>query len=164
MKRYHRLNYLVAFMLLPAMLAPQSAAAEGEADIADRLAGTWTLVSNSTHPGGPAMRGIKVVHADGRFALIMARPDSELAVASAAPIEGESAALPTGGIVEAAHGIYSLDPAAGVITFHVEASSFPNWEGMERRRDFRLQDGRWAYSSPLPDWSGTRELVWERLE
>jgi hypothetical protein len=35
---------------------------------------------------------------------------------------------------------------------------------VQRRRDFRLQDDRWAYSSPLPDWSGTRELVWERLE
>lgn len=163
MKRYHRLTYLAASMLLPAMLASHGAAG-GEADIADRLSGTWTLVSNSDRPGDPAMRGIKVVHADGRFALIMTRPDSELAVVAAARIEDESAVLPAGGIVEAVHGTFTLDPAASAITFHVEASSFPNWEGVERRREFRLAGDRWAYSIPLPDWSGTRELVWQRLQ
>ena len=94
----------------------------------------------------------------------MTRPDSELTVATAARLEEEDAVSPAGGIVEAAYGTYTLDPAVGTITFHVEASTFPNWEGTERRREFRLEGDLWSYSGPLPDWSGARELVWQRLE
>jgi hypothetical protein len=164
MRCYGRSKLLAAFILLPAMFASQSMATAGEADMTHRLAGTWSLVPDAARPDSPAARGIKVVHADGRFALIMTRPDSELAFTTAARTGGEDVPPSSGGIVEAAFGTYTLGPASDAITFHVDSSTFPNWEGVERRREFRLEGDRWIYSGPLPDWSGGHELVWRRLE
>jgi hypothetical protein len=63
----------------------------------------------------------------------------------------------------AAYGRYTVDEAAGTVTFHVEASTFPNWEG-EQVRAFELEGDGWSYVNPVPTVGpGNVHVVWERL-
>jgi hypothetical protein len=61
-------------------------------------------------------------------------------------------------------GTYKTDMASGILTIHVEASTFPNWIGSDQRRDFTLAGNEMAWVNRAPAVSGeTAKLVWTRL-
>ena len=45
-------------------------------------------------------------------------------------------------------GTYTVDEAAGTVTHAVEGSLFPNWEGQEQVRRYRLEGNRLTLTTP----------------
>jgi hypothetical protein len=62
-------------------------------------------------------------------------------------------------------GRYAVDAARGVVTFAIEHASFPNWEGSEQVRTFRLEGDLLTYTVPVTTGGkGTvGEVRWRRL-
>jgi hypothetical protein len=133
------------------------------------LAGTWTLVAaDDLHPDGSRTRGYGaapkgrlIVDATGRYSLQIykserarfASPDKK----KATPAEFEGAVLGS----STHYGAISV--AADVLTFRIEAASFPNWEGTEQKRKYELKGDELSYQVPAtPD--GTVPIsVWKRV-
>jgi hypothetical protein len=148
-----------------------SGALAGDVTATDKLVGAWSLVSLDVHRGddkievfGPTPRGIQVMSHDGRFAVVTLREKLPL-YASGNRMEGtpeEYEAIGKG--TNAAYGRYTVDEAAGTVTFHVEASTFPNWDGDEHVRAFTIEGDTWSYVNPAATVGpGNVHVVWERL-
>jgi hypothetical protein len=146
-------------------------AADG-ASVAERIAGTWSLMSLEVQQGdnriavfGTDPRGIQIMAPNGRFAVITTRAELPLH-ASGNRMQGtdeEYRAIAQG--ANAAYGRYTIDEAAGTITFHVEVSTFPNWEGQNQVRAFTLEGDEWHYLNPSPAvGDGMVHVVWRRLD
>jgi lipocalin-like protein len=63
-------------------------------------------------------------------------------------------------------GTYSVNQADGTITFRIEHASFPNWEGTEQKRSFRLVGDHLKYTVPVPTTGpgAVGEVEWRRAE
>lgn len=142
-----------------------------EGGTAADLVGAWSLVSLDVHRGeeriavfGTEPRGIQIMSQNGRFAVVTLRSELPL-YASANRLAGtteEYEAIGKGS--NAAYGRYTVDEAAGTVTFHVEASTFPNWEGDDQVRAFTVEGDIWAYVNPVPAIGpGNVHVVWKRI-
>jgi hypothetical protein len=59
----------------------------------------------------------------------------------------------------------AIDPASNTIDFHIEASSFPNWNGTDQKRRFTLTGDELSYQVPASA-AGTVTVpisVWRRI-
>ena len=62
------------------------------------------------------------------------------------------------------YGTVQVDAQHGTLTFTIEGSSFPNWEGAVQQREFTLQGAVLRYRvPPRPDGS-IPVSVWRRLD
>ena len=115
-------------------------AGEVFAQTAKDLAGTWTLVSNVTEQGGnktdtygPNPKGILTVDANGRYVLAVARAGLPKVASNnrttATPEENK--AIVGGSVTH--FGTLSVNAADKTITFKIETSTFPNWDGTEQK-------------------------------
>ena len=122
-------------------LLPGNAVSQGKS-LKDQLVGTWTVVSwEQDVPNGPKFqrfganpKGYTIFDANGRFFIMFARPDLPK-IASNNPSTAtpeEAKAIVSGSI--SYYGSYTVDEAAKIISFRVEASSFPNQLGIEGKR------------------------------
>ena|SRR5579872_5992593 len=147
------------------ILTPNPAAGE-------LLVGTWTLVAvdnvkpdgSRVQPYGPHPDGLLVLDAHGRYAVHIFRPGRPHFAAgdkSQGTAEENRAAVQG---TNAHFGRYSVDAAAAAITFHIEHALFPNWEGTEQRRSFRLNGDQLQYTVQTPTSGGaeTAEVTWKR--
>lgn len=163
-----------ATLSLAGMLAAATgpALATDGASVADRIAGTWSLVSLEVEQGdnriavfGADPRGIQIMAPSGRFAVITTRSELPL-YASNNRMQGTDAEYRAiAQASNAAYGRYTIDEAGGTITFHVEVSTFPNWEGQDQVRAFTLEGDEWRYLNPSPTiGDGKVHVVWRRLD
>jgi hypothetical protein len=60
-------------------------------------------------------------------------------------------------------GTYMVHEADRTITFHVTASSFPNWDGVEQKRPFTVDGERLRWETRASS-GGTAEVVLRRLK
>jgi len=161
---------LLILTLLAAPLAAQEPLPRPAAG--DSLVGTWTLVAvdnvkpdgSRVQPYGPHPDGLLVLDAHGRYAVHIFRPGRPRFAAddkSQGTSEENRAAVQG---ANAHFGRYSVDAAAGAITFHIEHALFPNWEGTEQRRSFRLDGDQLQYTVQTPTTGGaeTAEVTWKR--
>jgi hypothetical protein len=166
MKRL-RLPSIVACLVV----APALVTAGNPAPASPPLAGTWTLrAADDLRPDGTrvpaygaAPSGLLILDADGGYALQIYRSD-RLKFASGNKRQGTPAEYEAATLGMSAHfGRYTVDSAAGTITFHIEHASFPNWDGAEQKRPFTLTGDELSYRVPAtPD--GTVPIsVWRRL-
>jgi hypothetical protein len=126
--------------------------------------GTWQLVSRLIHEDNPyanpfdnSPSGLKLIHADGRFVMMIKRPHRH--PAQAVRIGGRGKPL----LADTAYGTWSVDEEARTITFHIEMSTFPSWVGKETRV-YSLRGDRWSYFDPNPkDGEDNTYLDWKRL-
>ena len=136
------------------------------------LVGTWRLVSvdnllpNGTRIQlyGPTPAGLLVFDAGGRYALqIMSADRPGFASKDKSRGTPEEYRLAVQGS-NAHFGTYTVDTASGTVTFRIERATFPNWEGNEQKRPFKLAGDRLTYTVPAPtSGSGaTGEVVWRR--
>ena len=126
-----------------------------EAETAQDLVGTWTLVSATIQAGevkmdvyGPDPKGTLIFSSDGRYALIFMRrdlPKLTYNTRMSQTVE-ESRAITKGSIAH--FGTYSVDETGKFLILRIEGSTFPNWAGAEQRRSFSLSGDELTYVSP----------------
>jgi hypothetical protein len=158
-----RLRLLVAFAI--AFLATP-AFAQAPRD----LAGSWTLVSstiqqggNTIQPFGTEPKGALILEANGRYIAMIARAglpkfagDNRLA-----GTPDEYKAIVNGTIAH--FGSYTV--AGSVITFRIETSTYPNWDGTEQKRSYSLSGDTLTYTvGEASVGGGSATLVWKRAK
>ena len=147
--------------------APESGA------VADRLVGSWRLVSSEgqstdgtvTREWGSEPLGRLMLDADGRMSVHLL-----------SPARGRFASgdflRPTPEELKEAwdgyfgyFGTYTVEESVEVLTFHVEGAHYPNYVGTDQRRFFELDGDRLTLRTP-PERAGgadiTYVIVWER--
>ena len=140
------------------------------AQTAKDLVGAWTIVSATVRQGGkkldlfgPSPKGSLVLAANGRYAVVVARAGIAK-IASNNPQTGtpeEYKAIAQGSLAH--FGSYTVDEAGKALTFRVETSTYPNWDGTEQKRVFTLKGDELRYVSQAPPTGGTvAEVVLRR--
>jgi hypothetical protein len=155
---------LVALALC--LAAPQSFS-----QTAPDVVGSWSLVSlTATRSGsevevlGPHPHGQLIFGSDGRYVLVGLRADlpkfaSDNRLTSTAE---ENQRIVQGNFAH--FGTYSVDRAGQVIVFHIQNSTFPNWDGDVQRRPFTLDGDRLTYITPGSFGYGASKVVWQRMK
>jgi len=147
------------------------AAGDALAQAAKDLVGTWTLVSainehggNKTDTYGPHPKGLLTVDANGRYVLVIARADLPKVASSnrtrATPEENK--AIVQGSVAH--FGTVSVNAADKTITFKIETSLFPKWDGTEQQRPFTITGDELTYTVPSASGGGTATVVWKRAK
>jgi Lipocalin-like domain len=147
------------------------AAGDAFAQTAKDLVGTWTLVSAINEQGGkttdtygPHPKGILTVDANGRYVLVIARADLPKVASNnrttATPEENKAIVQGSG----AHFGTISVNTADKTITFKIETSLFPNWDGTEQKRPFTVTGDELQYTVPAASGGGTATVVWKRTK
>lgn len=134
------------------------------------LIGAWTLVSstirqggNTIQPFGPDPKGALILDADGRYIAMIARPglpkfagDNRMA-----GTPDEYKAIVNGTIAH--FGSYTV--GGNVITFRIETSTYPNWDGAEQKRTYTLAGDTLTYTiGEASVGGGSATLVWKRAK
>jgi len=149
-----------------------SASRDAAAQTAKDLVGTWNFVSNIAEQGGKRVelfgsngKGRMVLGSDGRYTIVIVRA-SLPKFASGSRFEGspeENKAVVQGS--NAHFGTYTVDEANHTLIFHIEGSTFPNWDGAEQKRPFTLTGDELKYTIPTSTTgSGPGEVIWRRLQ
>jgi hypothetical protein len=128
--------------LLSLGIALSNAALAQQKPLKEQLVGTWLIssweqdVPNSQklHRFGDNPKGYNVFDANGRFFVMLARPDLPKIAANDPnkPTSEEAKAIAVGSI--AYYGTYTVDDATKVITMRIESSTYPNQLGMDQKR------------------------------
>jgi hypothetical protein len=139
------------------------------------LVGTWTLVSitlerdsKKTDFYGPSPQGQVMYDADGRFSVIITRSDLPKFASDnrEAGTAEENKVIVQGSL--AYFGTYSVSETDKIITTHVESSTFPNWNGIDRKTSFNISGDELSthvVSGPLTSiGTGTAYVVWKRAK
>ena len=136
------------------------------------LQGTWVMVSayeihadgTRTTNYGEHPDGLFIVDAAGRYSMQifkLGRP----AFASGDKARGTPEEYRAALVGISTHiGKVTIDAEHHQLTFDVEGSSFPNWEGKRQVRDYTFKDGVLSYAVPASaSGSGTTSYsVWRR--
>jgi hypothetical protein len=144
---------------------------------AEPLVGAWKLVSieefdaegNQVVPMdyGPEPIGMLMYAAAGNMsAQAMRRDRPKLASDDVHLADPEQAKAALTGY-NAYFGTYTIDPAEGIVTHHVEGAMIPNWEGSQQRRKFTISGDTLVLEPPTFEAAGqqrTRRLTWERVK
>ena len=171
MNRFARLVAL-AFLLLPP--APAAAQTGAEGPVAERILGTWKLVSyvgedvasgNRTDVMGPHPSGYIEYGRDGRMIVIIAGTDRKRPAGAVATPQ-EAQALLTSLLAYA--GTYTLDTAAHTVTHHIEVSWDQTRTGESHVRTYRFEGDRLTLTTqpsrdPATGRPSVRTVVWERV-
>ena len=137
----------------------------------EQIAGTWKYVSVDTiRPDGsrvplfgPNPQGQAIFDSNGRYILMTAR-SSQPKFASNNRMEGTPEEYK--GVVQGsiAHfGRYSVNEAENTITFHIETSTFPNWNGVDQKRPITLMGDQLKWRTAASN-GGTAEVVLKRAK
>ena len=127
------------------------------------IAGTYSIVSNAAFGDNP--RGQLILGRDGYYSSIVTR--ATLAkVAAGARDKGtaeENQAIVGGSIGH--YGKYTVDPKDKTITFNVEASTYPNWDGNTFKRPFKVSGDLLTYTNNAPSSGASAlDVVWKRVK
>ena len=127
------------------------------------VAGTYTPVLNAAF--GDNARGQMILGSDGRYSLILARATLPK-IAAGARDKGtteENKAIVGGSIFH--YGKYMVDLEKQTITFNVEASSYPNWDGSVFKRKLKVSGDQRTYTNAAPSRGGpAQDVVWKRVK
>jgi hypothetical protein len=141
------------------------------AQTAKDLVGAWIAVSNvaeqggvKSEPYGANPQGMLIFEADGRYGLILSRKDVPK-FASNSRTSGtadENKTVVQGTISH--FGRYTVSPGDKSILFHIELSTYPNFNGTEQKRSFELVGDELKYTVPAFSGGGTAVAVWRRAK
>jgi hypothetical protein len=144
----------------------------GLGQTAKDLVGTWTWASvdltradgTKTQPFGPNPKGYVIFDSNGRFAYLLARPDRPKFAANnreqGTPEENKASML---GVL-AYSGRYSISDGGKTLIFHIEASSYPNAEGVDQKRSITLTEDELKWTNPAPTVGGTAHTALRRVK
>lgn len=159
MKNKTSLPVGLALLLLAASALPTSNAT---AQDTKSVAGTYVPVSIEQF--GDNARGQMILGSDGRYSIILARATLPKFAAGARDkgTAEENRAIVGGSIFH--YGRYLLDREKKTITFNVEASSYPNWDGSVFKRTLKVSGDQLTYTNVAPSNGGPpQDVVWKRV-
>ena len=158
--------------LLSACLFWTSAVFAGPAREMPLLAGSWTLVAADVqHPDGSRTsdygakpKGLLLIDGQGHYSLQIFKAERVAFhagdKAKGTPDEYKSAVMGS----STHYGTLRIEPGRGVLVFHIEGASFPNWEGQEQRRQYELKDGVLSYRVKARPNGDVPISVWRKLD
>src|SRR6266700_4124210 len=169
MDRRNTLSAIAASLLLLSLAVPAGdAAAQG----ARSLVGTWTMVSSDTIDAsgkrtptfGPSPRGSLIFASNGRYSINIARAGLPKFASDnrAKGTAEENQAIVAGSIGH--FGKYTVDEKDKAFTFHIETSTYPNWDGTAQKRPFTVSGDELKYRVAAGSAGGRVELVWKRVK
>jgi hypothetical protein len=166
-----------AVIRLSAMVAMAMASFVGNAfgqheSLTKQLLGSWTLVSHeSVRPDGSRFpvygvnpKGVAFFDPSGHFIITVMR-SVRAKYAIDLPTEGtseENKATAQGTITY--FGTYSLSEADRTIAIHIEASSFPNWNGADQKRTVAITGDQLTLTARALQTGGHAEVIWKRAK
>jgi hypothetical protein len=133
---------LILALAITLVLASSPAKAQSAKTLRQQLVGTWSFViaeitaadGKKTLPFGDKPKGSVIFTADGHFAQVHAAGDLPK-IASNNRLAGSDAdnkAIVHGSL--ALSGTYTVDEEKKTVTYNIEASTFPNLEGVKQTR------------------------------
>lgn len=162
----------IAKVLLLLGLAAQSNDVLSQQTLDEQLAGAWTYVAvdtvrtdgSRTPMYGPDPHGLVIFDGHGHYALVNSRADLPK-YGSNDRMKGtgdEYKATVQGSIAH--FGTYRINEADKTITFHIDTSTYPNWNGVEQRRPFVLSGDNLKWTTPAASGGGSGEVVLKRAK
>jgi hypothetical protein len=159
-------------LLFLGVALPSGDAIGQQRSLSEQIAGAWTYVSVDTvRPDGsrvpmygPNPQGLVIFDGNGYYALVNARGDLPK-VASNNRMEGtpeEYKAIVQGSIAH--FGRYTINDADKTITFQIQTSTFPNWNGTVQTRPFTLMGDELRWTTPAASGGGSGEVVLRRAK
>jgi Lipocalin-like domain len=153
-------------------LALPSGDAMSQKTLNEQLAGAWTYVTvdtvrpdgSRTPMYGPNPQGLVIFDGHGHYALVNSRADLPKYVSNDR-MQGtaeEYKAVVHGSIAH--FGTYTVNEADKTITFHIDTSTFPNWNGVEQRRPFTLSGDDLRWTTPAASGGGSGEIALKRTK
>src|SRR5262245_19762076 len=158
MKRRNLLTAVAVGLPLAAISATVSAQATMKS-----VAGTYSAVAVPAFGDNP--RGKLILSPDGHYVVVVGRAKIAPVAAGARTkaTDAENKALVDGSIAH--YGKWSIDDGGKAITFHVEMSSFPNWDNKPQKRELRKTGDTLVYVVAAPSTGGApSELTWKRIK
>ncbi len=147
-------------------------AQEKGSTLAQQLQGTWFLVSMDNEQDGkkielfgPNPRGSWIFTPDGRFLEILMRASLPKFAANnrAKGTAEENQAVVQGSF--AAYGTYAVASAKEhLVNLHMEASTFPNWDGQDQKRVMTVKGDEMRVTNPTATIGGVAFVVWKRAK
>jgi len=170
MNRRHILS-LSAITALGLALLPGSALAQ-QKSLKEQLVGTWTLVSvvnirpdgTKFDPTDGKALGLMMYDGNSNFSFLNIRSDIPK-LASNNRQKGttdEYKAVAEG--VLSYFGRYSIDEAGKFLIQHVVSSSFPNFNGADRKWSITISSEELTLASQAAAAGGSNELKWKRVK
>ena len=171
MKRLRVLTLTAVALLLVELGVPPSDALGQQKTLKEQVVGTWSYVSVDTvRPDGsreqmygPNPKGLGVFDSNGRYIFLNGRSGLPK-FASNNRMEGtpeENKAVVQG--MNAHFGRYTVNETDKTLTFHIETSTFPNWNGIEQKRPFTLTGDELKWTTAASG-GGTAEVVLKRVK
>jgi hypothetical protein len=160
-----KIGMLCTTILSVGIVTLTAALAQGAHD----LVGTWTLVSAITDKEGtksdifgPNAKGILVFDANRHY--VIAFTSSTLPkFSSNNRVNGtadENKAIVAGSITH--FGTYTVDEANKSFSFHVDSSTFPNWNETEQKRSFVISGDELKFTDPHASAGGVATVIFTR--
>jgi len=140
-----------------------------------QLVGTWILVSvqnvredgSRFSPVGSNPKGILIYDATGHMSVqIMGSERARFAAGNFLEGTAEENKAAVHGTISY-YGTYSVDATTHTVTHHIERSLFPNWDGTNQARTFKLLGDELTLTTPpvdFPGGSSVGHVVWKRAK
>lgn len=169
MNRRTTLTAISASLLLAGLaVSAGDVAAQG----AKNLVGAWTVVTNDnidasgkrTPIFGPDLKGLLIFTADGRYSNMFSRTNLQK-FSSENRLKGtaeENQAVVAGSLAH--FGKYTANDSDKTFTFHVEASTYPNWVGTDQKRPYTISGDELKFGLAAATGGGRAELVFKRVK
>jgi hypothetical protein len=166
------LQLLALPLMLTATLDLQTPAARPAMGAAQRIVGTWQLMTRTVSRAdgttivdpvlGEKPTGRLVYEASGAMMLQMMRTDRKAAISTPASAQDKTNPRVILGY-DSYFGHYTVDEKAGAVTHHVEGSLFPEDLGSDWVRPFTLEGDKLTLRLTSPADGLTRTLVFQRM-
>jgi hypothetical protein len=168
MKFFVSLFITALVLIFGVILSSEEAAAQTAKD----LVGTWTLVSITIEQDGkkidfygPNPQGQETYDSNGHVSVIITRSDLPKFASnnrqSGTPEENK--AVVQGSF--AYFGTYSVSETDKTITTHIVSSTFPNWNGVDRKLSFNTSEDELNITTPNSSTGAkSNQQVWKRVK
>jgi hypothetical protein len=175
MKRFGALRMvgIVLLCLAAAMFAGEAVAQQPAKTLKEQFVGTWRLAElyykaadgTRTDSLGPKPRGILRLDADGDFTLqIMATTLPKFASNSRTDGTAEENRAVVHGTTSY-YGTYSVDEKNKIFAVHIEACSYPNFDGADQKRPFTLKGDEMTFTNQNSSIAGSSVWqTWKRIK
>ncbi|MFC5579877.1 lipocalin-like domain-containing protein [Rhodanobacter terrae] len=169
--RTARIGNVLAVLFAATSLWASSAFAASPPGVSS-LAGSWALVAADVqHPDGSRTpdfgagpTGLLLIDKQGHYSLQIFKSERPRFGSGdkAKGTENEYKAAVMGSSTH--FGTLSIGPGDGVLVFHIQGASFPNWEGQVQSRHYQLEGNVLSYRV-VPRPNGDVPIsVWQRID